>query len=285
MDGVKSAIRVAILVFAGMTMLASLTRAQDGSIEFVARATPTGGLQEPIRGFPFYLLRKSFASIKKEADTSDPKPNMDAFIDELSVSSQLKAWMKKNHDLSLAGENFVHKLHADDILNVPEFRKAYLDRNSGDQSVNFPKPRFKPEDARKHPARFKKRLAEYNEAIHRFIERNPQSIDGIDLELSNIDAGPKWKALLDRRRREVRRRALDLAESKYLVARTQTNLRGQGFISGVPPGTYWLSTLNLAADIGDVRPRWDVEVTVAPRQTRRITLSDVNAVLASDQAP
>ena len=87
-------------------MMAAAPRAsaQDGSIEFVARATPSGGLEEPVRGFPFYLLSKSFESISQEASVGSPEPDMAAFIDTLEVSPEMKAWMKKNHSTSLAGK-------------------------------------------------------------------------------------------------------------------------------------------------------------------------------------
>ena len=49
-----------------------------------------------MRGFPFYLLNKSFVDIRKEAMAAYPKPDMDAFIDKQDFSPELKAWMKKN---------------------------------------------------------------------------------------------------------------------------------------------------------------------------------------------
>ena len=96
----------------GRSSLALLPRQQNGSVDFVARATPSGGLDEPVRGFPFYLLSKSFEEISKEAEATYPKPDMDAFIDKLEVSNELKAWMKKNHMVQLSGEDFIHKLKA-----------------------------------------------------------------------------------------------------------------------------------------------------------------------------
>ena len=77
---------------------------------------------------------------------------------------------------------------------------------------------------------------------------------------------------------EIRRRALDLAQSKYLVARAETNLQGEGFLRGSQPGNYWLSTLDVSANVGDARPRWDTPLTVRPGQQVRIVLSNVNAV-------
>jgi hypothetical protein len=80
------------------------------------------------------------------------------------------------------------------------------------------------------------------------------------------------------RNRDIHRRALDLAQSKYLVARADTDLQGQGYLRGLPPGNYWLSTLDVSASVGDARPRWDTPITVAPGQQVHIILSNINAV-------
>jgi len=285
MSGMKRTHGVAIFLFAAAMAFVPRVAAQEGSVEFVARATPSGALEEPVRGFPFYLLSKSFEGIGQEAGTAFPEPDMDAFIDKLDVSPELKAWMKKNHWISLSGEDFIHKIKVADVIDVPEFYKAYIDRNAGDQSTNFPKAKFKPADKVKDPAKYDKLLAEYNEAVRKFIEQNPQTVDGIDLNLEDIDPGPKWNELAARRLPEIHRQALNLAQSKYLVARTETNLQGQGFLRGVPPGTYWLSTLDVAAEVGDARSRWDVPVTVRPGQTAYVTLSNANALPPSHAAP
>ncbi|HXQ26918.1 MAG TPA: hypothetical protein VN822_10955 [Candidatus Acidoferrales bacterium] len=275
-----------IFLFAGMMAVAPRAAAQDGSIEFVARATPSGGLEEPVRGFPFYLLSKSFESISEEASVGSPEPDMTAFIDTLEVSPEMKAWMKKYHTTSLAGEDFIRKLHPDDVMNVPEFYKAYMDRNSGDQSVDFPKaPKVKPSDKANDPAKYEKISAQYSDTIRRYIEQHPRSVDGIDLTLADLDPTPKWAALEAKRLPEIHRRALNLAQSKYLVARAETNLQGQGFLRGIPPGNYWISTLDVAADVGDARPRWDVPVAVRAGETQYVTLSNVNAVQTSHASP
>jgi hypothetical protein len=287
MNGMKLGARIAMLLFAGAMVVAPRALAQDGSVEFAVRATPSGGLEEPVRGFPFYLLSKSFEEIEKGVDASDPKPDMDAFIAKLDAtySPELKAWMKKNQCVTLAGEDFIHMLTPKDVLGVPEFRKAYMDRNSGDQSADFPKPKVKLSDQVKHPEKFDKLTADYAEVVQRYIEQHPMSVDGIDLNLAEIDPGPKWGALEAKRIPEIRRRALNMAQSKYLVARAETNLQGQGFLRGIPPGAYWLSTLDVSADVGDVRLKWDVPVTVRPGETASIALSNANAVQPSRAAP
>jgi len=259
--------------------------AQTGALEFVARATPSGGLDEPIRGFPFYLLTKSFEEINKEVDASVPKPDMDEFIDKLEVSPELKQWMKKNHWTQLSGGDFIHKLHVDDIMSVPEFNKAYMERNSGDRAVDFPKPKMKPLEKTKDPEKFEKLTKEYTEAVRHYIEQNPQSIDGIDLSLSTIDPSAKWNVLQNKRVPEVHREVLDLAQSKYLVARMVTDLQGQASARGIAAGTYWISTLDVAADVGDARPRWDLAVSIRPGETARITLTNANTVHVARSAP
>lgn len=252
--------------------------AQTGSIEFVVRATPSGGVEEPVRGFPVFLLRKSFAEIRKEVDLAHPKPDMNAFIEQLEVSKELKAWMKKNHWVALSGEDFLKKLTEDDVMGVPEFFSAYVERNAGDKSVAFPSPKYKPTDKVKDPVKHQKLVAEYHAAIRQFFKQNPQSTEGMDLSLEDVNPGHKWQEIEERRNSEFHRDVLELAETRYLVARTETDLQGQGFLRGIPPGTYWLSTLDVAADVGDARPRWDTAVGVRAGEVTRISLSNVNAV-------
>lgn len=272
------------LATVGSSALAQ-TETRSGSIEFVVRATPSGGLEEPVRGFPFFLLTKSFEEINKEVEITYPKPDMDAFITKLEVSSELKAWMKKNHWVELSGEDFIHKLKAQDVMDVPEFYDAYIQRNSGDETVNFPKPKYKPADRLKDPAKYEKLKTEYTEAVRHYIEQAPESIDGIDLELASIDPSTKWNALEAKRAPEIHRRVLELAQSKYLVARAQTDLEGDGYLRGVPPGSYWLSTLDVAANVGDARPRWDVSLSVHAGEQTHIALSNVNALSPSTVSP
>jgi hypothetical protein len=268
------------VLLVGTIASASRTPAQNATIEFVARVTPSAGLEEPVRGFPFFLLSKSFLEIQKEAEAGYPKPDMGAFIAKQDLSPELRAWMKKNDWVSLAGEDFIHKLHADDILNVPEFKTAYMDRNASDQSADFPQPKFKASDQAKNPAKFEKLSKDYVDAIHRYIEAHPDSIDGIDLGLAEKDPSPKWNSILGARVTTIHQRALDLAQSSYLVARAETNLQGEGFVRGLAPGTYWLSTLDVPATVGDARPQWDIPVTLRAGETKYIRLSNSNSVRA-----
>jgi hypothetical protein len=252
--------------------------AQTGSIEIAAKATPSNGTDEPVRGMPVYLLRKSYEDIGKEAEATYPPADMNAFIGKLELSKEMKAWMKANHCVNLGGEDFIKKLKVDDVMNVPEFFSAYVERMSGDESVSFPSPKYTPADKKKRPEKYDRLVKQYHEAVRQFLITNPKSTDGIDLALEEIDPGHRWEAVRSSSMAEMHRHILELAQSKYLVARTDTDLQGQGFLRSIPPGTYWLSTLDITADVGDARPRWDVRVIVTPGKTAYVALSNINSV-------
>ena len=67
-----------------------------------------------------------------------------------------------------------------------------------------------------------------------------------------------------------------MAQTKYLVGKTDTDLDGRASLSGLAPGSYWLSTLNLDANAGDTRLGWDVPVTIRAGQGTRIELTNLN---------
>jgi hypothetical protein len=249
-----------------------------GTVEFVARITPASGVEEPVRGMPFYLLSRSFQDIGREAAANYPKPDMDAFIDKLGVSKELKAWMKKNHTVTLSGEDLINRLKVPDVMDIPEFYDAYMRRNAGDEAFNFPKPKFKVTDKTKDPAKYEKLSKEYNEAVRKFMTDNPQSMDGMDLNLVKVDPSQKWEELSKKRTPEIQRQTLDVAQSRYLVARAQTDLEGQGLLRGIAPGTYWLTTLAVTASVGDARLQWDVPVAVRAGATASVALTNSNAI-------
>lgn len=278
----KSRFSLAI-AFVAVALIAAITSradAQNGSVEFVIQVTPAGGLQEPVRGFPVFLLNKSFTDIQTEADATFPRQNLNDFIDSLDVSKELKDWMKKNQWITLSGQDFTKKLNADSIMGIPEFYKAYMDRNAGDQSGGFPVQKFKESEKQKDPEKYAKDEQKYQDAVRHYIQQIPESINGIDSNqnLLDIDPSRKWRDIEAKRAVQVQRRVTDLAEGKYLVARTETNLQGQGFFPNISPGTYFLSTLDVPATVGDVRSRWDFPLTVQPGQVAYAVLSNVNAV-------
>ncbi len=137
----KSCLRTAAIA-AGLLLIAwpaRLVAQTAGSIEFSAHVAPTGGRPEPVRQLTFYLLRKSLDDIRAEAVQLEPAPDFGQFVDGLTVSPELKAWMKKHHSVQLVGTDFTKSLTPDEILDVPEFFKAYMSRNMGFKGNGFPR--------------------------------------------------------------------------------------------------------------------------------------------------
>jgi hypothetical protein len=267
-----------LLLVTGVIGKAPRAAAQTGTLQFVARVTPSGGEDEPVRTLPFYLLSKSYADIQKEAEAAAPAPSQDKFIDSLDVSKELKAWMKTNHRVNLAGEDFVKMVKADDIMNVPEFFTAYTERNVGDRTEGFPTPKYKLDDRAKDPAKYDRLVTQYHDAIRAYVISVPDSKDSLDLGLEEVNPGHKWDMLKTKSLADLSRETADLARGKYLVARVETDMQGQGALHGIPPGNYWLGTLNIEAVAGDARERWDVPVTVRAGQPSYLTLTNINSV-------
>jgi len=275
----KLYIRSAVIVF-GLLLVAApgwLAAQSTGSIEFTAQVAPTDGRPEPVRQLTFYLLRKSLDDIRQEALQLEPPPDLDKFIDSLTVSSKMKAWMKKNHTVQLSGTNLAKSLSADDIVDIPEFYNAYMLRNSGYEGSGFPKPKLKLKDEVSNPEKFIEQKAEYKEAVRKFVGTAPESVPGIETELIDVDPSVKWEQITAEQRRKLEKRALDLAQTRYLVAQTDTNLDGRGIFAGLAPGSYWIGMLGMQAMSGDVRVRWDVPVAVRAGESTRIELTNLNA--------
>jgi hypothetical protein len=186
---------VTCFVLSAMLTVGLQASPQTGAVEFVAKATPSSGTDEPIRGMTFYLLSKSFDEIGKEAAVTYSLVQIDAFVDKLEVSKELKSWMKKHHCVNLAGEDFIKKLKPDDVMDVPEFYKAYIERMSGDQSVAFPQPKYTPAEKKKNPAKYDEQVKQYHNAIRAFLVLNPKSTDGIDLALEDVNPGHQWDTI------------------------------------------------------------------------------------------
>src|SRR5713226_4955284 len=130
--------------------------AATGTIEFVARVTPASGRSEPALRQTFFLLRKSFADIRKEAGETEPKPDVAKFVDGLDISKELKAWMKRTHSTQLSGEEFRRLMKQDDVVDVPEFMNAYILDNSVNVDVGFPRPKYREKDKKSNPERYER---------------------------------------------------------------------------------------------------------------------------------
>ena len=260
--------------------LAANTRAQtaDGTLNFTAHITPTAARPEPVRQFTFYVLRKSYADVVKEVEEQSPSPTRDKFIDDLKLSPELRDWLKAHDVFDLTAPGFDRLLTADDIIHVPEFLLAYQRSNSGGVTQGIPRPKYRDADKTENPDRYKKQVQEYHSALKKFIQARPETVSGIELELDSVSPQRKWQQVQSDHKRRVLYLAPSVAQTKYLAAKADTDLDGSASVSGLPPGSYWISTLNLDANAGDVRLLWDVPVTITPGQTVRVELSNVNAI-------
>lgn len=269
----------------GQTGSGGAAKAGAGALEFSARITPTAARAEPVRQFTFYILTKSYTEIVKEAEEKDPVPARDEFIDGLKFSPELRAWMKKKDTLDLAAPDMDKLISPDDILGVPEFLLAYQRSNSGGVTVGFPRPKYTDLDRAKEPEKYKKLREEYLAALMKFLRKHPETMAGMELELEGISPQRKWDVLLGERRKRVLRAAPELAQLKFLARKADTDLEGRAAVSGLPPGEYWISTLNLEANAGDMHVRWDVPVKIQAGQTARAELTNLNTTEVSGANP
>ena len=252
-----------------------------GALEFSVRITPTSARPEPVRQFTFYILTKSYTEIVKEAEERDPVPARDEFIDGLKLSAELRAWMKAKDTLDLSAPDMDKRISPDDVLGVPEFLLAYQRSNSGGVTSGFPKPKYTDLDRARYPEKYKKLREDYLAALMKYLRKHPESMTGIELELEGVNPQRKWDALQTARNKRVLRAAPELAQLKFLARRADTDLEGRAAVSGLPLGSYWISTLNLEANAGDMHVRWDVPVKIEPGQTARVELSNLNTTEAS----
>jgi hypothetical protein len=276
---------ISIVTWAFCFVSEALAQSNSGALELTARITPTAARPEPVRQFTFYLLIRSYSDVVKEVEEKDPIPPRGQFIDSLKVSPELRAWLKSHDTLDLAEPDMDKLLTPEDILNVPEFLLAYQRSNSGGVTEGLPKPKFTDADKTDHPEKYEKQKQEYLNSLRKFIRSRPETVSGVELELDGVNPQHKWAALQNERRKRVQRVAPDVAQLKFLVAKGETDLEGHATISGLAPGDYWISTLNLDANAGDMRVRWDVPVKIESGKATRIELSNLNSIDTRSAAP
>ena len=266
-----------VLVYAALLASAS-AQSPSGSLELVARISPTAARPEPVRQFTFYVLTKSYSEIVREVEAQNETPPRDKFVESLKLSPELKEWLKAHDILDLTMPELDRLVTPDDIIRVPEFLLAYQRSNSGGVTAGIPKPKFADADKTAHPDRYNKQLQEYYVALKKFIQTNPSTVSGIEMELTAVNPQEKWSQIQAEHRRRVVRLAPEFAQTKYLAAKADTDLDGRASVSGLAPGEYWLSTLNLDANAGDTRLAWDAPVAIRAGQTTRIELTNLNAI-------
>lgn len=274
-----------LLVAGFVSASAASLQTANGSLELSARITPTAARPEPVRQFTFYILTKSYTAIIKEVEEKDPPPERDGFIDGLTVSPELRAWLKGHDTLDLTSPELDKLLTPDDLIKVPEFLLAYQRSNGGGVTSGLPRPKYREADRTEHPEKYEKLRKEYLNTLMKFIRAHPETVSGVELELDGVNPQKKWAALLSERRKKVQRTAPDLAQIKFLAAKADTDLEGHAEVSGLAPGDYWISSLNLEAEAGDMRVHWDVPIKIEAGQTTRVELSNLNSTEASGSNP
>jgi len=277
MSHMRHSLRIALALGALSFFSVSLAAQGTGAIDLTVRITPTGAQPEPVRQFPFFVLTKSYADVVKEVEDQDVLPTRDKFIDNLKVSPELKTWLKAHDLLALTSPDLDKLLTTDDIMKVPEFFDAYQRSNSGGVTKGLPVPKYRDSDKKANPDKYQKQKEEYLTATRKFIDANPFTVQGIELELYAVNPGTAWNNLHVEHKRKVAQFAPDTAQVKYLAGKAQTDLDGHALISGLPPGNYWVSSLGMDASSGDRRLIWDVPATVQAGQVAHLDLSNLNA--------
>jgi hypothetical protein len=275
------------ILFLALGAFLNVSRAQTGSgtLEFSARVTPTAARPEPVRQFTFYILTKSYAEIVKEVEERDPVPARAEFIDELKISPELRTWLKDHEVFDLSMPDVDKAMSPDDITHIPEFLAAYQRSNSGGVTEGLPKAKFTDAEKTGHPEKYEKLRQDYLVALKKFIQAHPETVSGVELELDAVNPQRKWTLIQNEHRKRVQRTAPDTAQTKYLAAKTDSDLDGRALVSGLAPGRYWISSLNLDAAAGDMHLRWDVAVTVQPGQATRVELTNLNSTDARGDNP
>src|SRR5271170_6020350 len=275
----RRATGISLAFLAGWVCFAHAARAQNSaaSLDITARVSPTSARPEPVRQITLYILTKSYADIAKEVEDTDVIPPRNEFIDGLKVSKELKAWLKAHETLDLTAPDLDKLLKPDDIIHTPKFLLAYQHANSGGVTKDIPKPKYKDADKETHPEKYEKDLQTYYTALKKFIIANPATVSGMELELDAVNPQKKWALILSNQKKRVQKLAPEIAQTKYMAAKVETDLEGHAFLRELAPGNYWISSLSFDAAAGDARVRWDVPVAIQPGQAFRIELTNLNA--------
>ncbi len=276
-----------LLLLCCLFLLARVGIAQTstGTLDVTVHITPTGARPEPVRQFTLYILTKSYADIVKEVEGNDVLPTREAFIDDLKCTPQLKKWLKAHDVMDLTMPDFDKLVTPVEIMEVPEFLAAYQRSNSGGVTTGMPVAKFREADREAHPEKYEKLMQEYIKALKRFVETHPSTVSGMELELGGANPKYQWDKLHAGHKKKIAQLAPDIAQTKYLAAKADTDMDGRVTVSGLAPGTYWASSLNMDAASGDRRLNWDVAAKVQAGQTTRLELTNVNGTDAFSSQP
>jgi hypothetical protein len=276
-----------LLLCCSLLVFAQLCNGQSatGTLEITVQITPTGARPEPVRQFTLYVLTKSYADIIKEVEGQDVLPTREEFIDNLKCTPQLKKWLKAHDVMDLTMPDFDKLVTPIEIMEVPEFLSAYQRSNSGGVTSGLPIPKYREADREGNPEKYEKQRSEYVKALKKFVETHPATVTGMELELAGVNPKYQWDKLHADHKKRVAQLAPDTAQSKYLVAKTDTDLDGRVTLSGLAPATYWVSSLGMYAASGDRRLSWDVAAKVLAAQTTRLALTNINGIDINSSRP
>lgn len=249
-----------------------------GTLQVTAHISPTGGHPEPVRQFTLYVLTMSYTEIQKQVAAQFPLADRDEFISKLKISPELKAWMQKHEIVDLTAPDTDKLITPDDVMNVPEFFAAYQRSNSGGVTKGLPVPKYRETDAQANPAKYQKLHDEYLASTKKFIENNPTTIGGMETELSAVNPKYMWDKALQEHIHKVAQASPEVAQTKYMVVKGDTDLDGRMLINGLPPGTYWVTSLGMDASAGDRHFLWDAPVTIRAGQPAQLELSNLNGI-------
>ena len=276
-----------LLLFCSLLVFAQLCNGQSatGTLDVTVHITPTGGRPEPVRQFTLYVLMKSYADIIKEVEAQDVLPTREEFIDNLKCTTQLKKWLKAHDVVDLTMPDFDKLVTPIEIMEVPEFLAAYQRSNSGGVTSGLPIPKYREADREGNPEKYEKQRQEYVKALKKFVETHPATVTGMEIELAAVNPKLQWDKLHADHKKKIAQLAPDIAQTKYLAAKADTDLDGRVSLSGLAPGTYWVSSLGMDASSGDRRLRWDVAATVHAAQTTWLALANINGIDAFSSQP
>ena len=140
----------------------------------------------------------------------------------------------------------------------------------------MPTPKYKESDLEANPAKYEKQKEEYLASMKKFIHSHPSTIGGMETELGAVNPKYKWDKAIEEHNQKVMQLAPEMAQTKYLAAKGDTDLDGQLSISGLPAGNYWVSSLGMNATSGDRKLVWDVPVRIEAGQVAQVNLSNLN---------
>jgi hypothetical protein len=252
-------------------------QSEAATLEFTVRATPSGGRAEKVMRQPFFLLRRSLGEIDAEARAQVAAPELETFASELPASGALKAWIQRTKITKFSGPDFHQALTVDDVMDVPEFRAAYIARNQVMVGLGFPRRKAKLTDRERNPKKWEESEARYWLAVRNYLALHPESKDGMEEHLLEVNPEAAWRNRLERHERVVRQKVLELIHTRYLAGQTETDYEGFARFAGLAPGRYWLTNLWNEVRAGDVQLRWELPLDLRPGRTFYLELTNANA--------